>query len=136
EFFNGGGKPLSGDLTVGSPLQVRIAFELPHPTAKFDARINFLDLYGQVIFAARSSYEPQRNWGERRGLQRMVCEIPVLPLTPGEYRIDVGLVVEDRLVVDYVDDVYRLKVAEADFYGSGNIPSYGFIVQPHRWRLE
>jgi lipopolysaccharide transport system ATP-binding protein len=136
ELHTGNGKPLGDKVTVGAALQLRLEFELPHPTALFDPRINFLDLYGQVIFAARSSYEPQREWGERRGTQRITCEIPSLPLTPGEYRIDVGLVLDNKQVVDYIDDVYRLKVGEADYYGSGNVPSYGFVVQPHRWRLE
>jgi lipopolysaccharide transport system ATP-binding protein len=136
EVFTGDGKPLCGEVPIGAALRLRVEFELRRPTARFDARLNFLDLYGQVIFAARSSYEPQRDWGERRGVQRMVCEIPEFPLIPGEYRIDVGLVIDDRQVVDYVDDVYRLKVAGSDFYGTGQIPSLGFVVHRHHWRLE
>jgi lipopolysaccharide transport system ATP-binding protein len=136
EVLGGNGKPLSGEFQIGSPLQLRVEFELPTPTAKFEVRINFLDLYGQVIFAARSGFEPQSDWGERRGVQRMVCEIPDLPLTPGERRIDVGLVLEGNHVLDYVEDAHRLYVAETDFYGTGQVPSLGFIVHPQRWRLE
>lgn len=136
EVFTGDGTPLSGKIAIGSLLRLRVEFELPHVTAKFDVRINFLDLYGQVIFAARSSYEPQRDWGERGGVQRMVCEIPDLPLTPGEHRIDVELVLEEKLVLDYVEDAFRLHVTESDFYGTGQIPSLGFIVHRQRWRLD
>jgi lipopolysaccharide transport system ATP-binding protein len=136
EILSGNGKPLDGELPIGAPLQVRVEFDLRKPTAKFDPRVNFLDLYGQIMFAARCSYESERNWGERTGIQRMICEIPALPLTPGEYRVDAALVIEDNVVVDYVDDALRLKIAESDFYGTGQIPLTGFFVQRHRWRLE
>lgn len=135
EVYSGNGEPLTGELPIGAPVQFRIEFDLPQPTAKFDARINFLDIYGQVVFAARCSYEPQREWGERLGRQRLVCEIPSLPLTPGEYRVDAALVVEGR-AADYVDGAYRLKIAESDFYGTGHVPVLGFFVQKHHWRLE
>ena len=104
-------------------------------TDRFDPRINFVDLYGQVIFAARASFEPSRNWGKRSGVQRMICEIPTLPLLPGEYRIDVALVVNDKVVMDYVDSAYRLRVLETDFYGTGQVPSLGLFVQKHHWRM-
>lgn len=136
EVFTGDGKPLDGELPIGAPLRLRVTFDLHQATAKFDPRVNFLDLYGQVIFAARCSYEPQCDWGERNGRQTMICEIPTLPLTPGEYRIDAALVIDDKVVVDYVDDALRLRIADGDYYGTGQIPSLGFIVQPHHWRLE
>src|SRR5262249_12092212 len=117
EVLDGDGRPLKGDIEVGGPLQCCVEFELEKPTDRFDPRLNFVDLYGQFIFCARASYEPNRNWGTRSGVQRMVCEIPALPLLPGEYRIDVALVVNDRVVMDYVDSAYRLRVLETDFYG-------------------
>ena len=136
EVFNGDWEPLKGELPIAAPINVIVEFELKTPTNQFDPRLNFVDLYGQTIFAARSSYEPNRNWGERCGVQRMVCEIPHLPLTPGEYRIDVGLVLEETVVADYVEDAYRLRILEYDFYGTGKIPSLGLFVQSHHWRME
>lgn len=135
EVFSGNGEPLKGDLAIGGPLQCHVEFELQKPTDRFDPRLNFVDLYGQVIFAARASYEPDRNWGRRTGLQRMICEIPALPLLPGEYRIDVALVVDDKVVMDYVDSAYRLRILESDFYETGQIPSLGLFVQKHHWRM-
>jgi lipopolysaccharide transport system ATP-binding protein len=135
EVFDGNGQPLKGDLAVADALQCQIEFDLQQPTDRFDPRLNFVDLYGQVIFAARASYEPNRDWGRRSGVQRITCEIPALPLVPGEYRIDVALVVNDK-AVDYVDAAYRLRVLETDFYGTGQTPSYGLLVQKHNWRMS
>ena len=129
------GTPLGAEIDIGTPLRLRLEIDLPAPAADFDARVNFMNLYGQVIFAARSSYEPGRDWGPCSGRVRIVCDIPELLLTPGEYRIDVALLVDDKLA-DYVDDACRVKVANSDFYGTGKIPSTGFFVHPQRWRLE
>jgi hypothetical protein len=136
EVLGGNGEPLGGELRIGSPLRLCVEFELPHPTAAFDVRIDFLDLYGQVIFAARSSYEPDSDWGERHGLQRMICDIADLPLTPGERRMDVTLALEGNHVVDRVEDAYRLYIGDSDFYGTGQIPSAGFMVHRQHWRLD
>jgi hypothetical protein len=65
----------------------------------------------------------------------MICEIPALPLLPAEYRIDVALVVDDKVVMDYVDSAYRLRILETDFYGVGQVPSLGLFVQKHHWRM-
>jgi lipopolysaccharide transport system ATP-binding protein len=128
------GKPFTGELPIGGAMQFRIEIELPGSSSNFDARINFVDLYGQVIFAARSSFEPHRDWGERSGLQQFVCEIPSLPLTPGDYRIDIALVTDDR-VLDYVEAACRLRIVDFDYYGTGRIPSLGFFVNDQRWRI-
>jgi lipopolysaccharide transport system ATP-binding protein len=135
EIFDGIGQPLKGDLAVAGGLQCQVEFELQQPTDRFDPRLNFVDPYGQVIFAARASYEKNRDWGTRSGVQRMICEIPALPLVPGEYRIDVALVVNDKVVMDYIDSAYSLRILDTDFYGTGQTPSLGLFVQEHHWRM-
>jgi lipopolysaccharide transport system ATP-binding protein len=135
EVYEGNGRPFSGEIAIGAPIRLHVEFELREPIVNFDARVNFVNLYGQVIFAARSSYEPSRDWAERRGLQEFVCEIPGLPLTPGEYRIEAALVLDDKCV-DYVEDACRLEVVGSDFYGTGKIPSVGYFVHDQHWRLR
>ena len=135
EVFSGDGKPLAGEMAIGAPIQVHVEFQLREPTVNFDVRVNFTDLYGQVIFAARSSYEPKQNWGRRSGVQEFVCEIPELPLTSGEYHIETALVIDDKCV-DYVEDACRLKILGTDFYGTGKIPSLGFLVHDQHWGLK
>jgi lipopolysaccharide transport system ATP-binding protein len=135
ELYNGEGNPLEGEMATGSPIRMHVQFRLQEPSANFDARVNFVDLYGQVIFAARSIYERNRNWGERSGQQEIICEIPNLPLTPGEYRIEAALIVDDKCM-DYVEDACRLKIVGSDFYGTGKIPSVGFFVHEQSWHLK
>lgn len=134
ELYDGAGNPLEEEMAIGSSIRAHVQFLLHQPTRNFDPRVNFVDLYGQVVFAARSSYERDRNWGERSGRQEIVCEIPNLPIAPGEYRIEVALVIDEKCV-DYVEDACRLKIAGSDFYGTGKIPSLGFFVHKQSWYL-
>jgi lipopolysaccharide transport system ATP-binding protein len=135
ELYNGEGKPFEGEMAIGDSIRVHVQFFLHDPSTNFDARVNFVDMYGQVIFAARSIYERDRNWGERSGQQEMICEIRNVPLTPGEYRIEAALVINEKCV-DYVEDACRLKVVGADYYGTGQIPSIGFFVHNQSWHLK
>jgi lipopolysaccharide transport system ATP-binding protein len=135
EVFSGNGKPFAGELAIGESIRVHVEFQLREPIVNFDVRVNITDLYGQMVFAARSSYEPKRDWVPRSGVQEFVCEIPELPLIPGEYRIETGLVLDDKCV-DYVEDAHRLKVLGSDFYGTGKIPSLGFFVHEQHWFLK
>lgn len=135
ELFEGDGRPFTGELPIAAAIRARVEFELHESVMNFDVRVNFVDLYGQVIFAARSSYEPRRDWGARVGVQEFTVDIPSLPLTSAEYRIEVGLVVNDR-AVDYVEDACRLKILGSDFYGTGKTPVVGFLVQEQHWSLK
>jgi lipopolysaccharide transport system ATP-binding protein len=135
ELFSGDGSPFTGELPIAAPIIARVEFELREPIANFDVRVNFVDLYGQVIFAARSSYEPKRDWSPRSGLQEFTVEIPSLPLTAAEYRIEVGLVLDEKCV-DYIEDACRVKMLGSDFYGTGKIPSMGFFVNEQHWHLK
>jgi len=135
EVYTGDGVPFSGEVEIGTRMRFSVEFSLPRPSANFDARINFVDPFGQVIFAARSSYQPNSSWGERSGVQEFVCDIPGLPLTPGEYRIEVGLVLDGR-AVDYVEFAHDLTVRETDFYKTGKVPSIGFFVHEQHWELK
>ena len=135
ELHDGEGNALEGEMAIGSSIRVHVQFLLHEPTRNFDLRVNFVDLYGQVIFAARSSYQRDRNWGERSGRQETVCEIQNLPFAPGEYRVEVALVIDEKCV-DYVEDACRLKIAGSDYYGTGKIPSLGFFVHKQSWCLK
>src|SRR5262249_34276872 len=96
--------------------------------------------YGQRIFTAHSIFEPRRWDREHAGPQVLSCEIPSVTLMPGEYSVKVWLDLRGK-EADAIEDAVKIKVVEADFYGSGRAPwqgprSPGLVVLPHRWYLE
>ena len=128
------GRPVNGQLRMGAPLTAFIRFELEDPTSSVNACFAFDTLFGQRLFTAHSVFEPQNNWGLRSGEQLFVCEIPSLTLVPGEYKIKLGLDVQNS-EADLVDDAARLTILESDFYGTGRVPWNGTFVLKHRWQL-
>jgi lipopolysaccharide transport system ATP-binding protein len=134
ELYTEDDRPLCGELPVGAPLKAVIYFHLEEPCTGFDASIAFDTRTGQRICTAHSAYEPNRVHEERAGEQAFVCEIPNLPLVPGEYKLNVGLDIASH-EVDWVDDATRLTVIKSDYYGTGVVPTRGAFLLENRWVL-
>jgi lipopolysaccharide transport system ATP-binding protein len=135
ELFDGRGRPLRGVLPAGEPLKAFIYFNLHTPCTSFDASIAFDTLTGQRVCTAHSAYEPERAHEERSGEQVFVCDIPSLPLVPGEYKVGVGLDIASS-EVDWVEDASRISIVNSDFYGTGILPTRGVCLLENRWTLE
>jgi lipopolysaccharide transport system ATP-binding protein len=135
ELFDGNNRPLRGNLPVGGSLKAFIYFELETPCANLDAELAFFTLSGERVCTAHSAYEPCRKHERRAGEQIFVCEIPNLPLVPGEYKINAGLDIA-LLEVDRVEDAARLTVTTSDFYGTGVVPTKGVFLLNNRWTLD
>jgi lipopolysaccharide transport system ATP-binding protein len=135
ELFTSGDVPITGEIPVGAPLKALIAFDLEEPCTSFDASIAFDSTSGQRICTAHSAYEPSRLHEQRAGEQIFTCEIPSIPLLPGEYRVGVGLDI-GGYEVDWVDDATRLNLIKSDFYGTGVVPTRGMFLLQNHWTLE
>jgi lipopolysaccharide transport system ATP-binding protein len=135
ELYTDGNQPFSGNVMCGGSLQAHISFDLKEPTSKFDACLVIDKLSGQRIFVAHTLFEPQRPRSARVGEQTLVCDIPSLPLLPGDYKITVTHAI-NKVEVDCVDDAVYLTITDSDFYGSGVRPWDGYVVLKHRWYLK
>ncbi len=134
ELFNGDGRPLDEGLPMGGALKAHVYFQLERPTSNFDVGLGFNTPLGQRIFTAHSAFERRREWDEGVGEQLLVCEIPSLTLVPGEYRIKVGLYINNEQV-DFVEDAAWLKIIDSDYYGTGKAPWNGTFVLEHKWHM-
>lgn len=132
EIHTGESKQFSGFLPLGGSIKFRLWCYVDKPSADVDIRIDFVDLYGRIIFAARGSFEKRRDWDTIFGEQVFTCEIPRFVLIPGEYRVEPWLVVNGK-VADYVEDALRITVIESDYYGTGALAKTGAFVMEHHW---
>ena len=135
EFYTCDDVPLSGGLPIGEQLKIRVHFELPRRTDRFDVGLGFSNAFGQRVFTAHSSFEPDRPHGQRMGAQVMLCDIPSLTLTPGNYSLRVWLDI-GRTKADSIDDAARITLVPSDYYGTGKVPWNGAFVLKHRWYVE
>jgi lipopolysaccharide transport system ATP-binding protein len=135
ELYTEDDKPCVGELRAGAPLKAVIHFNLDEPCMSFDASIAFDTRSGQRIFTAHSAYEPDRVHEGRVGEQSFVCEIPSVPLVPGDYRVGVGLDIGGH-EADWVDDAASLTILRSDYYGTGVMPERGMFLVQNRWALQ
>jgi len=135
EFYSNGSQPLVEGLQIGASFQVRVHFELPHLTSNFNVGLGFNNAYGQRVLTAATQFAPGRSAGSLLGPQVLICDIPSLTLTPGEYSLCVSLEI-DNAEADLVNDAARLVMIESDYYGTGRVPWNGTFVLKHRWYME
>jgi lipopolysaccharide transport system ATP-binding protein len=132
ELYTRNERPFHGELPIGGPLKAFIHFTLDQPSLDFHPSLAVDTLSGQRVCTAHSSYDPDRIDTRQDGEQIFMCEIPSLPLVPGEYKLGVGLDVGTS-EVDWVDDAARLIVTRSDYYGTGVVPTRGAFLLQNRW---
>jgi lipopolysaccharide transport system ATP-binding protein len=135
EFYTNGNQPLVEGLQIGSGFQVRVHFDLPHLTSNFNVGLGFNNAFGQRAFTAGSQFAPDRHPCALIGPQVLICDIPSLTLTPGEYSLNVWLEIENA-EVDSANDAARILILESDYYGTGKVPWNGLFVLRHHWHVE
>lgn len=135
ELLDSDGNPFSGTLSAGADLKLRISVELETETPMVGVELVFCRLgESQRVCTAHSAYEPTRTQEPLSGQQVFECEIPAFPLTPGDYRIHVGLDTHLNLI-DYVEDAAQFTVVQSNFYGTGVAPSTGVFMLNNRWAV-
>ena len=135
EFFTENEQPMAEGLPIGSRLKIKVHFDLPKPSTNFNVGLGFNNSYGQRIFTAHSVFEPSRSDKEQAGSQVFCCDIPSFTLMPGEYAVKVWLDLKNS-EADAIEDAAKIRVLEADFYGTGKVPWNGTVVLKHHWHLE
>jgi lipopolysaccharide transport system ATP-binding protein len=139
ELYMDGEQPLATRIMpLGSAFQARISFFLEKPTSNFHVALGFENEHGQRVFTAHTMFDPRLSHQERAGEQTLICDIPSLPLVPGEYLLKLSLMVgKSTATADAVEDAARLTVTESDYYGTGKLPwkGAGTFVLKHNWRL-
>jgi lipopolysaccharide transport system ATP-binding protein len=139
ELYTGDEQPLASRLMpMGAAFQARIAFFLEQPTSNFHVALGFENEHGQRVFTAHTMFDPRLRYPERAGDQTLICDIPSLPLVPGEYLLKISLMIgKSTTTADAVEDATRLTVTESDYYGTGKLPwkGAGTFVLKHNWRL-
>jgi lipopolysaccharide transport system ATP-binding protein len=129
------GKPLTGGLRLGAPLQARVTFETNGAVPHLDVTLSFRNHMGQVVLDISSAYQDDRPEARKAGAHTFLCDIPSLTLRPGDYTISVFLDI-NRVNVDRVEDVMRLTIIESNYYGGGMLPEHGFFVLKNWWKEE
>ena len=131
---DGGGDAIA-TATSGGPVTVRLDYGSAdgRPVHNVIVQIAVKGLYGQPLFICLSRVAQDR-FSSLAPSGSIRCHIPMLPLLPGVYMLDIAFVV-DEVVVDRVNHASELTVSEGDFFGSGKLPPRvgGEFLVFHEW---
>ena len=92
------------------------------PIHDMNLAVVFKNDKGQRLFGLPSEVLPLNDPPPLETEGECLVRVKSLPLAPGIYDIDLGCII-NRLTADKVVSVRRLVVTEADFFGSGRLPS-------------
>jgi lipopolysaccharide transport system ATP-binding protein len=136
ELRPGGGSP-SDSVRVGERVQVEITVkglaDIPEPLLMVTVGSDWSD----CLFRMTSSRIPLRAASKRGQDEKIVITLPAMPLTPGEYHLNVHLKSPEG-TVDFVRDAAKFNVVPADFHGNGYqfMPQDGAFVVPWEWEVR
>lgn len=120
-------------LQIGQP--VKFVFHTDGMIAGLACVFTFHDNLGRSLIRFVSSIPAEGNVHRPDMKKRFICEIDHLPLLPGDYRVDVALHV-DRRVVDSVPAAAQLDVVQGFYDGRLLRGGRGIhLYVPHRWQL-
>jgi lipopolysaccharide transport system ATP-binding protein len=96
------------------------------------------DIYGQIRFLCSSELvRDQPLTLPSSGIAK--CIIPRLPLSEGEYTLEIFMEVGHE-VQDWVEDAHKLAVVDGDFYGTGRLYPIGWkgkgVLIDYSWYVE
>jgi lipopolysaccharide transport system ATP-binding protein len=121
---------------VGEACAIEIDCEVREPLANPSVGVVIQDRIGQNLIRLTM----RETHGEAPAMReggRITLEIPSLPLLPGSYYLQIGLVSSGRLV-DLAENALLFDVHERAVYPTGKLPARGraVVYAPCEWKLE
>jgi lipopolysaccharide transport system ATP-binding protein len=136
ELRPGGGAP-SDSIRMGDRLRVEVAVEGLDAVPEALLAVTFNSNLSQGLFRVTSQMHPLATAHTRQPQEVIVLDLPSLPLTPGDYSIELHLKSPEG-TVDFVRSAADFTVVPADMLGTGYHFSArdGHFTVPFEWELR
>jgi lipopolysaccharide transport system ATP-binding protein len=123
----------------GQAFSVTMKYKTLHNKPLHDATfaLHITDYLGRRLITCFSDFSGDY-FGEIQPQGTVICHLPVLPLSPGYYYLDLGCKVAKN-VADDIPHAIGFHIAEGDFFGTGRLPDgrvHGMMLVKHHWNIE
>ena len=138
ELRPNGGAP-SETVRMGDQLQIVVDVEGLDEAPDALLTINVGSALSQSLFRMTSRMKPLLAAHDRRPQESIVVTLPSVPLTPGEYHVDLHVKAKpERTTLDYVSRAATFQVTTADIHATGfqYTEHDGHFVVPWDWELR
>ncbi len=114
---------------------VRFAFHVNQTVPGMNVNFSLFDQIGQAVVQFKSKDQSPKDVYDSKAQRTFVCEIDQFLVLPGRYRVDVGIVGDNRLQ-DYVEAATFIDVAEGFVDERLETHKEKFnVCMPHQWTL-
>ncbi len=134
EMFTDGDQPALRAVQIGARLLLRFHLHSGRSIPSFTMAIGINNAMSQRVLTLHTVFSPSVGHELSSGDSILECEVPSLPLMPGQFNVSL-FIDNGGIRLDAIPDAFMLHVLDSDFYGSGRTPFSGIFVAPHNWRL-
>lgn len=130
----------TGDsLVSGLPAEIHLAYKTSDGISlrNADFTITVVNQFGHKVFSCATFLTGQKLQFQRSE-GRLACSIPALPLTSGQYTVNLHCEISGQ-AADHVDSAATFYVERRDVLGSGKLPKtrkHGSVIVDHEWSVE
>jgi lipopolysaccharide transport system ATP-binding protein len=122
----------------GEDISLVLSYEIGDgkPKTNVSVGISFYGISGEHLFTCWTDML-NSNFEQLFPDERLICEIPKLPLSAGRYSFNIYCEV-NGVLADWVLQAGVLSVVEGDYFGTGRMPpqSHGGLLVDHQWRRD
>ena len=112
----------TGQILMGAPLCVSMAYESPFPILQPTAALHISRDDGQRLISADNRYQTVPDAGELSTSGVIHCDLGVVPFMAGRYTVTLR-VGNPNLVTHKIDDALTFSIIEHDAWGTGRLPN-------------
>lgn len=136
-FEDTAGQPLAG-VPAGGGLVICLRYQLHADESDLSIALGIYDMTSRSVVHVNTETKPPESKGRAHGAgdtRVLKCHIDCLPLAPGVYTINVSIRHRNGKRADRVEGAARFDVLEADYLGTGKLPSSNdyLVLVPHQW---
>jgi lipopolysaccharide transport system ATP-binding protein len=121
-------------ILAGGGCHIVMGCEVLQPIVNARFLVGIYDYFDRQI-ALLDTYVTGQSFTLHSGYFNVVCSLPVLPLFPGQYALNLAIMTGDD-IIDHLIHGGEFFIEASDFFGTGKLPEYGPLLIQHAWSLR
>jgi lipopolysaccharide transport system ATP-binding protein len=125
----------SAEFYTGDSIQFELVLDADEEYSHAYIGLQIIDSRANLIFAFHSQ-ERGFAMNLNKGLNKVILDVPFLPLLGGAYSVNLGVLLPDKSLADEIQGAGSFNVNPADYYDSGRafLPQHGKVLILHEWK--
>ena len=122
---------------MGHPFKFRFCIDSSMVIEKATIMYSIHNTYGVLVASSNSSFAVKERIDLKKGGNWVEVSYDSLPLTIGNYRVNVRVWDQYEKDMDWVENAFSFEIVESDLYGTGRFckDTSSIVMVPHHWEV-